>query len=186
MNSAPWNATESDDDPASQGRPATLVSLHFVRFTLRRRWFACLMSALLGLLVAAAFVMAFPAVHDAKATLVLAHQPGEESSKAMATDESLLKTRTLAARVIENLGLTISPDDFLKTVTSEAVSSELLSVTLTASSNAEAVRRLDALTTSYLDFRGQQLSMQSNVYVAGIQERIRKLQGEVCSTLAKD
>ena len=92
MNSAPWDAPDSDDDLASQDRPAaTLVSLHFIRFALRRRWLACVMSAILGLLVAAAVLVAFPPAHDAKATLVLAHQPEEESSRAMATDESLLQ-----------------------------------------------------------------------------------------------
>ena len=61
----------------------------------------------------------------------------------------------------------------------DPVSSDLMSITLTAPSDAEAVRRLGVLTSIYLDFRGQQLSMQSNVYVEGIQQRIAKLQREV-------
>ena len=52
-------------------------------------------------------------------------------------------------------------------MTAEPVSSELLSITLTAPSETEAVRRLEALTSIYLDFRGQQLSMQSNLYSKG-------------------
>ena len=32
----------------------------------------------------------------------------------MATDVSLLKTRTVARKTVANLGLTITPDDFLK------------------------------------------------------------------------
>ena len=87
--------------------------------------------------------------------------------------------------MIENLGLTMTPDDFLKTVTAEVVSSELLSVTLKAPSNAEAIRRLEALTSIYLDFRGQQMSLQSNVYVEGLQQRISQLQSEVAALSQK-
>ena len=74
----------------------------------------CVLSAVLGLLAAAAFLVAFPALHEAQATLVLAHQPVDEPSRAMATDVSLLKTRTLAEKATANLGLTITPEDFLK------------------------------------------------------------------------
>jgi hypothetical protein len=61
-----------DDDQASPGGPApSLVSLHFIRSALRRRWLACLLSAVMGLFLAAAFLMAFPALHDAKTALIL-------------------------------------------------------------------------------------------------------------------
>jgi capsular polysaccharide biosynthesis protein len=180
MISAPWDDPDLDGDETGPSHPApTLVSLHFVRSALRRRWLVCVLSTILGLLVAAASLVAFPSLHDAKAALVLAHQAEDDSSRAMATDVSLLKTRTLAAKTVASLGLAMTPDDFLKSVTAEPVSSELLSITLTAPSDAEAVRRLEALTSIYLDFRSQQISMQSNVYVQGIQQRITKLQGDV-------
>ena len=171
-----------EDDQTSAGRPhPTMVSLHFVRSALRRRWMVCAASAVLGLLMAAAFLASFPVVHDAKTALLLAHEPEAEPERAMATDISLLRTRTVANRTIASLGLTMTPDDFLKSVTVVPDSSDLLSLTLTASSDAEAVRRLEALTSIYLAFRAEQLSAQSNALVAGMQERIEKLQGEVAS-----
>jgi hypothetical protein len=180
MMSTPWDTPDIEDDQASRGRSApTLVSMHFIRSALRRRWLVCVMSGVAGLLVAAAFLMTFPALHEAKATLVLTHQSGGDSSRAAATDVSLLKTRTLATQAVANLGQTMSPDDFLKTVTVESISDDLLTVSLTAPSDAEAVRRLEVLTSLYLNFRGEQLSLQSNLYVQGLQQRIAKLQGEV-------
>ena len=180
MISTPWDAPDLENDQASLGRSApTLVSLHFVRSALRRHWLACMTTAVAGMLLAAAFLVAFPVLHEAKATLVLTHESSADTSQTTTTDVSLLKTRTLAARAIGALGLAMSPDDFLKTISVEPVSDELLTISLTAPSDAEAVRRLRTLTSIYLDFRGQQLSMQSNFYVQGLQQRITKLQGEV-------
>jgi capsular polysaccharide biosynthesis protein len=169
-----------DEEQASSRRQApTMVSLHFVRSALRRRWLICVLSAVLGMLAASTFLVAFPVVHNARASLRLAHDPETDLSRAMATDVSLLKTRTVASRTVERLGLTMTPDDFLKSVTAVSVSSELLELKLTAPSNAEAVRRLSALTSVYLQFRSDQLSAQSEALITGMQERIRNLEGQV-------
>ena len=174
-----------DDDQTSAGHPSpTLVSLHFIRSTLRRRWLICVLSPVIGLLAVVTFLVVSPAPHDAKASLVLAHDPHVDPVPAMATDVSLLMTRAVASETIASLGLTMTPDDFLKSVTAVPVSSELLTITLGAPTDAEAVRRLNALTTIYLKFRGEQLSLQSNVLVDGIQQRISKLKAEV-TTLSR-
>ena len=90
------------------------------------------------------FMLAFPPPHAAKASLVLTYDPQVEPTRAMATNVSLLRTQTLATRTIARLGLTTTPDDFLKSFTIEPVGSELLILTLAAPDDAEAVRRLDA------------------------------------------
>jgi capsular polysaccharide biosynthesis protein len=179
---APWEIPGPDDDEQAGRRPIPrVVSLHFVRTALRRRWLVCVLSAVLGLLMAAAFLVAFPTSHQAKASLVLTHDPQVEPTRAMATDVSLLRTRTVAAKTIAKLGLAMAPEDFLKSVVAEPVSSELLTLTLSAPSDAEAVRRLSALTSTYLEFRGEQLSLQSNVLVSGLKERIKNVEAEVAA-----
>ena len=89
-----WNIPDfEDEDQTVSGRQSpTLVSLHFIRSALRRRWPVVVLSPILGLLAAAAFLLAFPASHDAKASLVLAHDPQVEPERAMATDVSLLRS----------------------------------------------------------------------------------------------
>jgi capsular polysaccharide biosynthesis protein len=179
-----WPISDLNEDqqtPRRERSAPSLVSLHFVRSALRRRWVMCVLSAVLGLLMAAAFLVAFPTSHQAKATLALAHDPQVEPTRAMATDVSLLRTRTVASKTIAKLGLAVSPEDFLKGVTAEPVSSELLTLTISGPSDAEAVGRLTALTSVYLEFRAEQISLQSNVLVGGIQQRITKLQKEVAS-----
>jgi hypothetical protein len=169
-----------DVDETSHGpsRP-TLVSLHFIRSSLRRRWLVCVLCAVVGLLAATAFLAASPQAHTAKTVLVMSHDPEVDPSRAMSTDVSLLGSRTVAAKTVASLGLTMTPDEFIKSVRVEPVSSELLSITLSAPTDAEAIRRLAALTTIYLGFRGEQLTLQSSVLVNGMQQRIEKLQGEI-------
>ncbi|HMG30823.1 MAG TPA: hypothetical protein VK585_11965 [Jiangellaceae bacterium] len=178
---APWEVPDFEsEDPSAPGRPLpTLVSLHFIRSALRRHWLACVLSAVLGMLTAAAFLVAFPPSHKAEAVLVLAHDPQVDPERAISTDVSLLTTRTVATQTITNLGLTMTADDFLSTVTAVPVSSDIMSLTLTAPTDDEAVRRLDALTSTYLDFRSAQLQLQSNVVVDGMNQRIAELQAEV-------
>ncbi|MFZ1115944.1 MAG: hypothetical protein WAN44_08985, partial [Propionibacteriaceae bacterium] len=176
-----WEVPESDggDQNSAGRRLPTLVSMHFIRSALRRRRLACVLCAVVGLFASVAFLVVSPASHEARTALVLAHDPQADPSRAMATDVSLLKTRTVAARAIADLGLAMTADEFLKTVNSQPVSSDLLVLTLNAPNDAETVRRLSALTSIYLSFRSEQLSMQSDVLVSGMQQRITQLQGEL-------
>jgi capsular polysaccharide biosynthesis protein len=170
---------EVEENSNERSNP-TLLSLHFIHSALRRRWLVCVLLAVFGLLAATAFLVVSPQSHTAKMTLVLTHESGGgDTSLAMSTDVSLLQTRTVAAKTIENLGLTTTPEEFLKSVTVEPVGSELLSVTISAPSDAEAIRRLTTLNSVYLAFRGEQLTLQSNLLVAGMQQRIQELQGEL-------
>ncbi len=169
-----------EDDDTSPDRPMpTLVSLHFIRTALRRRLWVCVVAAVLGLVAAGTFLVAFPLPHQARATLVLTYDPEVDPSRAMATNVSLLQTRTVAAQVIDELDLTMLPEDFLKSFIVEAESSELMTLTLSAPTDAEAVRQLQGLTAIYLDFRAEQLSLQSENFTNGLQERIRRLQTDV-------
>jgi len=178
---APWEVPDFEsEDPSAPGRPLpTLVSLHYLRSALRRRWVACILSAVLGLLAAGLILVAFPISHKAEAVLVLAHDPQIDPERAMSTDVSLLTTRAVAAQTITSLGLTMTADDFLGTVTAVPVSADVMSISVTAPTDDEAVRRLDALTSAYLGFRAAQLQLQSNVVVEGVNERITVLQAEV-------
>jgi hypothetical protein len=174
-----WDGPQvEDDDQTWPEQPSpTLVSLHFIRSALRRRWLVCALSAVSGLLMAVGFLVVFNP-HSAKATLALMHEEGVDPSLAMSTDVGLLRSQAVAAKTIAHLGLTMTPDGFINSVTVEQVSTDLLSMTLAAPTDEEAVRRLAALTLVYLDFRGEQLSMQSDVLVAATQQRIQNLEAE--------
>jgi len=181
MTRSRWDASDLEpDDPGAPERPLpTLVSLHFLRTALRRRWIVCVLSAAAGLFLAAAYLVVVPIPHQARAVLLLAHDPQVDAEQAMETDVSLLTTRVVAARTIEGHGLTINPEDLMASLTAKADSADLVSVLLTAPTDTEAVRRLEALTSTYLDFRGKQLTRQSNVVLKDLQKSIAALQEEV-------
>lgn len=181
MTPAAWGAGALDpDDPVRPGdSEPTLVSLHFLRATLQRNWAVCLLAAAGGLLLAAMYLTVVAAPHSATTTLVLAHDLQQDPSRAMATDVSLLTTRTVAVRTMERLGVAEDPDDFRDTVTVEAQSPDVMRLRMTAESDAEAVRRLSALTTEYLRFRADQLTAQSQFVIDGVRERITSLQSQV-------
>jgi len=119
-----------------------------------------------------------PAGHTASATLVLSHEAGVEPARAMATDESLLATRVVAERTIAALGLAMTPEALMKTVGAVPTTSDVLVLNLTGPSDAEAVRRLSAFTTVYLQFRATQVSAQADVLLAGFDQRIATLQNQ--------
>lgn len=181
MNAATWDVSDAEpNDQNSRGFPQpTLVTLHYLRGALRRRWLACVGSALLGILLAVAYLSAIPAPHTASTTLVLAHDPAASPTLAMATDASLATTRSVAQRTINALRLPTTPDILLKSVTAEATTSDLLVLKVKAASDVDAVRTLSAYTTVFLKFRADQLSAQSNSLIQGQNVQIHAFQGQV-------
>ena len=181
MSPRPWNLAEEVDDTdesLERARPV-LVSLHFIRSALLRRLVICVLSPLLGILIAGVYMLTFPPPHEAEASLILTTDVSSSSEAAVATNVSLLETKTLATRTVAALGLSMTPDEFLDTVTSETVGSQLLELRLSAPNDAEAVRRLNSLTAVYLAFRAEQLSLQSDVLINGLNERIATLRSEI-------
>jgi capsular polysaccharide biosynthesis protein len=183
----PWNLSEAwnvpddaPDDPGDQPRPlATLVSFHYLRAAVRRRWRFCAVLALLGVLLGVAYLVASPTQRTATTTLRLTHQPDADPSGAIATDISLVHTRTVAEQTIKDLGLSISPQAVLSSVKAVPTgSTEILQLTMSAPTDADAVRRLDAFTKEYLSFRAKQISAQADTLIKGYQNQISDLQAQ--------
>jgi capsular polysaccharide biosynthesis protein len=184
---APWNRSESwnipdvaSEDLDDSVRPlAALVSFHYLRAAVRRRWRLCVLFTLFGVFLGMAFLVANPAPRTATTTLRLTHQEQGDPSGAIATDVSLLTTRTVAERTIRALGLTISPEDLMNSVkAAPSDSPEILQLTMSAPTDAGAVRRLDRFTKEYLSFRAKQISAQSDILIKGYEDQIDALQSE--------
>jgi capsular polysaccharide biosynthesis protein len=184
---APWNLSEAWDIPdvthensADQARPlAALVSFHYLRAAVRRRRRVFVLLALLGVLLGVAFLVATPAPRTATTTLRLTHQDGVDPSGAIATDISLMTTRTVAERTISALGLTMSAQDLINSVKAvPSGSPEILQLNMSAPTEAEAVRRLDRFTKDYLGFRAKQISAQSEVKIKDYEGQIKALQAQ--------
>lgn len=186
----PWNVPVTwltpdlaPEEPGESGEPVrpltALMSFHYLRAAVRRRRAFGLLCALIGTLLGAAFLLVAPASHSATATLVLNHDNRADAARAMDTDVSLATTRTVAEHTIAALGLSMEPESIQKSVTAVPTTSDVLVVTLSGPSDAEAVRRLSAFVTAYLDFRSTQVSAQSDVLIQGYNDRIGVLQAQV-------
>jgi capsular polysaccharide biosynthesis protein len=167
------------EDAEAQATLSSLVSFHFLRAAIWRRRSFCILMAAMGMVLGVAFLAVAPASHTATTTLVLAHEGGVDPARAMATDVSLLSTRTIADKTIRELDLPIAPAKLLRSLTFEESTSDVLVLTMSAPTDREAVRRLSAFTTNYLTFRAVQVSAQSDALVKGFTDRINGLEQQV-------
>jgi len=176
-----WNLSgDAADESGEQARPlASLVSFHYLRAAVRRRWRVCAVLAALGVLLGMAFLVAVPAPRTATTTLRLMHPEGADPDGAIATDISLMTTRTVAERTINALRLTMSPMELMNSVKAVTTGSpEILQVNLSAPTDAEAVRILDQFTKEYLKFRAKQISAQSDIVIEAYKDQVANLQSQ--------
>jgi hypothetical protein len=182
--STAWNLPDDIQEDTNDGaRPiATLVSFHYLRAAIRRRRRLCVFSGTVGVLLAVVFLVTHPSASSATTTLRLIHEAQADPSGAIATDISLVKTRTVAERTIAALRLPLTPDDVMNAVNAVPTgSSEILRLTMSAPTDAEAIRRLRQFSQEYLDFRATQVSAQSDVIIHGYEKEIASLQAQADS-----
>ncbi len=174
--SGAWNIPDVEpEDPQEPGRPpAALVSFHYLRAAVRRRWVRCLLAGVVGLVLGAGFLVNSQAT--ATTMLLLSRNAKNDGSDPMATDLALLTNREVGARTTRALGLSMAPEDFLASVrVVPSKSSDLLQLTMTGPTPGEAARRLRAFSQEYLDFRSSQILAQSDV----LQQRYAQRLGEL-------
>jgi capsular polysaccharide biosynthesis protein len=175
-----WNIEDPESDEALAGGPQPiLVSLHFLRAALRRRWRLWAAFAIVGMALGLAVNFGVPAKSSGTVTLLLAHDPQSDPSLGMATDVSLLSTRTVAVSVIKQLDLQMSPERFLESFTATAVTPQVLVLKVSAPSDSAAVARAGALANEFLMFRTAQMEVQSSALIDGYNKRIAELQRHV-------
>src|SRR4051812_30042033 len=163
-----WNIPDvAPDDGGDPARPlAVLVSFHYLRRAVRRHWLHCCVPAVIGMLLAGAFLVVSPAQPTATTTLLLAHDERVDPASASATDVTLLTTHAVAEQAVQALGLSLSPEALIKSVTPVSTgSSQVLQVTMTGPTDAEAVRRLSIFSAVYLRFRAAQVNRESSVQI---------------------
>jgi capsular polysaccharide biosynthesis protein len=158
-----WHVEEPDpgepvDVTATQGGP---VSAHYLLAALRRRRAVVVLCALLGGILGAVYAAVVPAQRDATVQLLLNHDPALGSASAIATDVSLLRTGKVAESVIQDLGLDMTPDAFQQKVTVLTPTDQIMVLTVSGSSAADALARAGTLADDFLTFRNTQVVAQS-------------------------
>jgi capsular polysaccharide biosynthesis protein len=195
-----YDSVTAAKDPLTGDLAAGLVSLRFIGAALRRRaWLWCAI-AVAGLLIGLGIYMAFPPAYQASTTMLLTQIPSGNSSPvtalkppdAMQSDAVMLQSRTVAERAMHELGLQQSVDSFRAAETVTPVTARILTLTVSAPSSDEAVRRANALATEFLRFRAEQLHTEQNLWFAALNphisqawQRVAGLASQIANTSAQ-
>lgn len=175
-----WRIEDPEPDPSPPGVvPGAWVSLHYLRSALQRRWWVIATTSSIGVLLALAALFLLPVPTTAASTVLLTHSPTDDPLTAIQTDQSLLETRTVSESVVEQLALPVTPDEFRSSFISSQLSTELVEIELKAPSAGEAVRRLNALATTFLEFRNTQLKGQTEHTIQANDDQVSRLQASV-------
>jgi capsular polysaccharide biosynthesis protein len=97
----------------------------------------------------------------------------------MATDVSLLRTRTVSQELGDRLDLDASPEDLQDTILAQPTTSSVLQIDISGSNPDDAVTRARTLAAVYLGFREEQLLLQADAVIDGHRQRIDALQAQV-------
>ena len=177
-------ATESADaDDADEwlgvGAGPRFVNLHFILGAVKRRRRWVIGSAIAGLLVGLLLSVASAPTPQAETKVLLTFPSASDPARAMATDAGLLETDAVARRVVNALHLRESPAAFSTSYSGIGLSDNLLSISVSAPSSPEAVRRANALAHEYLAYRADVYRHQSNAIVEGLRKRLDAIQSQI-------
>jgi capsular polysaccharide biosynthesis protein len=165
--------------------PAGMASLAFIRTALRRtRKFWLLMTAV-GLVLGAGLYKERPAAYEASTSLLVGNTPDTANGVAVANDQALVQSRTVAAEALKRLGLKQNPASFVGQYTSTIVTNQLLQITVKASSYDEAVREANALTAAFLAFQANLLQKQEQQVDAAMQQKVSLAEQHLSSVEAQ-
>ncbi|MGW3040378.1 Wzz/FepE/Etk N-terminal domain-containing protein [Kitasatospora sp. NPDC001159] len=131
---------------------APLLDLQALVVAVRRRRRLWCSLALLGLLVGAALAVLRPPPPTATAKVLVAHQADQPNDPGtlIRTDAALLQTTGIAAKALQSLGSSEKPEDFMRDYGGIGLTNNLLEITVTGHSDAEAQARAKALAEAFV------------------------------------
>jgi hypothetical protein len=162
------------------------VSLHYVGKSISRRRWIWISTAIVGLLVGMSLHVVVPRKFQAQSSLYMFHNPADDPTRDMATDVALLESNAVAQKVVNKLKLDIPAQKFATQYSGNAVTDNILQITVTAPTAAEAVARMKTIDTQFLDFRTQILTTQNTATVNELQASINTYLSAITNLRAQD
>jgi capsular polysaccharide biosynthesis protein len=159
-----------------------LVSVHTVLAAWRRARRLVAAFAIVGVVAGLVFAFGVSQRRSATTSLLLQYPNGVDPSQAVQTDLSLLETRAVARAAEKSLGLHQSPVSFAASYHGTVLSNSVLEITARAGDSTEAVRRANALSRAFLQFRKQTYDYQLTVVEKVLRQREQALEIELTAT----
>jgi len=163
----------ADENYADDPRMA-LTSLGYLWAAVRRSGRLLAVFALLGLLCGGAVFKSKPLLPQATTSLLLANPPGATSATAIANDQAIVQSRTIAGQVEQQLGMSEPVGNFVKDYTTSVDGSNGLIISVKAATNDEALREANALAAALLSFQSRMLNSQAALVNAALQSQVKQ------------
>lgn len=133
-------------------QPAPLLDLQALVVAVRRRRRLWSAAALLGLLGGGAVAVLMPPPPTAVTEVLVAHEQDQPNDPGtlIRTDAALLHTTRIAEQALKALKSPVRAEDFMKDYTGAGVTNNLLRITVTGASDAQATARAKALADAFV------------------------------------
>ncbi|MGW1726810.1 Wzz/FepE/Etk N-terminal domain-containing protein [Streptomyces sp. NPDC002306] len=166
---------------AESSAAAPLLDLQALVVAVRRRrrlWYAM---ALLGLLVGAALAVLLPPPPTAVTKVLVAHQEDQPNDPGtlIRTDVALLQTTRIADTALRSLDSPDKPEDFMRDYGALGLTNNLLQITVTADSDAEAVARAKALADAFVADHVRRIQEAANAESKALLDQRDRMQDEL-------
>jgi capsular polysaccharide biosynthesis protein len=173
------DATEAEDQ--SPDLNAGLASLGFIRAALRRSGRFCVAMAAAGLVIGAGVYLSSPPSYQASTTLYLSVGPEATPGTAIADDQAIIQSRTVAGLALRKLGLRENADSFLASYTATPLTDRVIVITVNASSSGAAVSQANALATAFLQYRASELQVEQQLLSKALDQQIAQAKQQITS-----
>jgi capsular polysaccharide biosynthesis protein len=179
----PWVDDElrADEEQPTADRAVTFTSLGFIGAALKRSaWLLCA-TALLGVLIGYGFYVKYPPAYQATTSVLLTNNPADNPADQIQTNVALAQSQAVASRVVQQLGLPQSVSSFLAAYTVTSPSNQVIVFTVGASSSNDAVARVSALASAFLQYRADYLKNQQQLEETTLNQQVSQAQQQVDS-----
>lgn len=160
---------------------APLLDLQTLVVAVRRRRRLWCSMALLGLLIGAAVAVLLPPPPTAVTEVLVAHQEDQPNDPGtlIRTDVALLHTTRIADKALQALKSPESPEDFMAEYQGIGLTNNVLQITATGDSDAEASARAKALADAFVADHVARLKEAANAEANALLDQGNRLRNEL-------
>ncbi|MEW2283249.1 Wzz/FepE/Etk N-terminal domain-containing protein [Streptomyces sp. NPDC047841] len=163
--------------------PATtpLLDLQALVVAVRRRRRLWCALALLGLLAGAAVAVLMPPPPTAVTKVLVAHKEDQpnDTGTLIRTDVEVLGTTRIAESALRSLKSSENPEDFLRDYRGAGLTNNLLEITVTGGSDAEAVARAGALADAFVADHVRRMRATANAEAKALLDQRDRMKDEL-------
>jgi capsular polysaccharide biosynthesis protein len=176
----PINDTGGESQP-SRRYMGQFVSLHYVFKAFSRRKWLWITMAVAGLVIGASLHAVVPSKYTAQSELLMVSNPNDDPTRDMATDVALLESEAVAQQVVTDLHLDTTAQKLTGEYTGVALTDQVLQITFSAPTSADAVARANAVDNAFLAYRADVLNNQNTAVTKLLQEQANYFNNQAAS-----